>query len=153
MQQRDLIKTKISETFSHEEQRRIRTNIRHRIQIIEKNTKRRHQRKIERDNVCFENNNNNKKRNRRFSRKHQIEKKREKKVKLDRKESIRKAKEECPDQNVINLSSKVLTTPQKSVLAKGPSFIPTPNDINWLNVTKELDSFTNQLRYFANNAF
>ena len=79
MQQRDLIKTKISETFSHEEQRRIRTNIRHRIQIIEKNTKRRHQRKIERDNVCFENNNNNKKRNRRFSRKHQIEKKREKK--------------------------------------------------------------------------
>ena len=74
-------------------------------------------------------------------------------MKLNRKESIRKAKEECPDQNAINLSSKVLTTPQKSVLAKGPSFIPAPNDENWLNVRKELDSFTNQLRYLTNNAF
>ena len=25
--------------------------------------------------------------------------------------------------------------------------------INWLNVRKELDSFINQLRYFANNTF
>ena len=51
---------------------------------------------------------NNKKRNRRFSRKHQIEKKREKRkrVKLNRKERIRKAKEEGPDQNAINPSSK-----------------------------------------------
>ena len=42
---------------------------------------------------------------------------------------------------------------QKSVLAKGPIFIPTPNDVSWLNVRKELDSFINQLRYFANNTF
>ena len=106
-------------------------------------------------NLCIENNNNNKKRNRQFSRKHQIEKKREKRkrVKLNRKERIRKAKEEGPDQNVINLLSKVLTTPQKSVLTKGPSFIPTPNDVNWLNVRKDLNSFINQLRYFANNTF
>ena len=48
---------------------------------------------------------------------------------------------------------KVLTTPQKSVLAKGPSFIPTPNDVGWLKVRKELDSFINQPRYFANNTF
>ena len=93
-QQRKLIKRKISETFSPEEQRRIRTSIRRRIQINEKNTKRRYQRKIERDNLCIENNNNNKKRNRQFSRKHQIEKKREKgkRVKLNQKERIRKAK-------------------------------------------------------------
>ena len=110
---------------------------------------------MKRDNLCIENNNNNKKRNRRFSRKHQIEKKREKRkrVKLNRKERIRKAKEEGPDENVINLSLKVLTTPQKSVLAKGPSFIPTPNDVDWLNIRKDLDSFINQLQYFANNAF
>ena len=74
-------------------------------------------------------------------------------VKLNRKERIRKAKEEGPDQNAINLSSKVLTTPQISVLATGPSSLPTPNDFNWLNIRKELDSFTNQLRYFANNDF
>ena len=59
-QQRKLIKIKISETFSQEEQRRIRANIRRRIQIIEKNTKRRHQRKIERGKLCIENNSNNK---------------------------------------------------------------------------------------------
>ena len=131
------MKIKISETFSQEEQQTIRTNVRRGIQIIEKNTKRRHQRKIERDNLCIENNNNNNKRNRRFSRK-QMEKKREKKrVKLNRKERIRKAKEEGPDQNAINLSSKVLTTPQKSVLGKGQSFISTLNDVNWLNIRNE----------------
>ena len=131
------MKIKISETFSQEEQQTIRTNVRRGIQIIKKNTKRRHQRKIERDNLCIENNNNNNKRNRRFSRK-QMEKKREKKrVKLNRKERIRKAKEEGPDQNAINLSSKVLTTPQKSVLGKGQSFISTLNDVNWLNIRKE----------------
>ena len=64
---------KIFETFSQEEQRRIRTNIRRRIQIIKKNTKRRHQRKMERDSLRIENNNNNNKRNRQFSRKHQVE--------------------------------------------------------------------------------
>ena len=131
------MKIKISETFSQEEQQTIRTNVRRGIQIIEKNTKRRHQRKIERDNLCIENNNNNNKRNRRISRK-QMEKKREKKRdKLNRKERIRKAKEEGPDQNAINLSSKVLTTPQKSVLGKGQSFISTLNDVNWLNIRKE----------------
>ena len=31
--------------------------------------------------------------------------------------------------------------------------IPTLNDVNWLNVRKELDSFISQLRNFANNAF
>ena len=36
---------------------------------------------------------------------------------------------------------------------KGPSLIPTQNDVNWLNIWKELDSFINQLRCFANNAF
>ena len=131
------MKIKISETFSQEEQQTIRTNVRRGIQIIEKNTKRRHQRKIERDNLCIESNNNNNKRNRRFSRK-QMEKKREKKrVKLNRKERIRKAKEEGPDQNAINLSSKVLITPQKSVLGNGQSFISTLNDVNWLNIRKE----------------
>ena len=64
--QRKLIKIKISEKLSHVEQRRIRTNVRRRIQITEKNTKRRHQQKIERDNLFIENNSNNNKRNRQF---------------------------------------------------------------------------------------
>ena len=126
MQQRKLIKMKTSETFSQEEQSRIRINVRCRIQTIEKNTKHNHQENIERDNLFIKSNNNKNKRNRRFPRKHQIEKKTEKRkrVKINWKERIRKAKGEGPDQNLINLSSKVLTTPQKSVLAKDPPFIP-----------------------------
>ena len=72
-------------------------------------------------------------------------------MKLNRKQRIRKAK--AKDQNAINLSSKVLTTPQKSVLVKSPSFIATPNDVNWLSLRKELNSFINQRRYFVKNAF
>ena len=36
---------------------------------------------------------------------------------------------------------------------KGPSFISTPNDVNWLSVRKELAGFISQLRYFANHGF
>ena len=72
-------------------------------------------------------------------------------MKLNRKKRIRKAK--AKDQNAINLPSKVLTTPQKSVLVKSPSFIATPNDVNWLSLRKELNSFINQRRYFVKNAF
>ena len=36
---------------------------------------------------------------------------------------------------------------------KGPSFISTPNDVNWLSVRKVLAGFISQLRYFANHAF
>ena len=78
---------------------------------------------------------------------------RKKRVKLNRKESIRKANEEDHEQNDISLSLKVLTTPQKSVLAKGQSLIPTQSDVNWLNVGKELNSFINQLLNFAKNTF
>ena len=72
-------------------------------------------------------------------------------MKLNRKKRIRKAK--AKDQNAINLPSKVLTTPQKSVLVKSPTFIATPNDVNWLSLRKELNSFINQRRYFVKNAF
>ena len=72
-------------------------------------------------------------------------------MKFNRKKRIRKAK--AKDQNAINLPSKVLTTPQKSVLVKSPSFIATPNDVNWLSLRKELNSFINQRRYFAKNTF
>ena len=43
------------------------------------------------------------------------------------------AKALCPDQNAINLSPQELTDAEKSLLWRGPSFIPNPTDINWLN--------------------
>ena len=40
------------------------------------------------------------------------------------------AKALCPGQNAINLSTQELTDAEKSLLRKGPSFIPNPTDIN-----------------------
>ena len=36
---------------------------------------------------------------------------------------------------------------EKSLLRKGPSFIPTPTDTNWYNLRRNFDSFVNKLRY------
>ena len=39
--------------------------------------------------------------------------------------------------NLVNISS---------LLKKGPSFVPTPKDVNWFNLCQDFDKFTNQLR-------
>ena len=52
-----------------------------------------------------------------------------------------------PKQNAINLSSKVLSPADKSLLKKGPSFVPTSTDINWCILGQDLDSFVNKLHY------
>ena len=53
---------------------------------------------------------------------------------------IEEAKTTCPDQNAINLSNKDLSHVEESLLRKGPSFIPTPTDINWYNLRRDFDS-------------
>ena len=62
---------------------------------------------------------------------------------------IEQAKAFCPDQNAINLSTQELTDAKKSLLREGPSFIPNPTDINWLNLKRDSDNFVNKLRYTA----
>ena len=47
---------------------------------------------------------------------------------------IEETKTTIPEQNSINLSSKVLSPAEKSLLKKDPSFVPTPTDINWCNL-------------------
>ena len=32
---------------------------------------------------------------------------------------------------------------------KGPSFVPTPTDINWCNLRQDFDTFVNKLRFHA----
>ena len=44
----------------------------------------------------------------------------------------------------MNLSTRDLTPSQKSVLAKGPTFVATPTSVNLLDVRKD---FANLLRY------
>ena len=35
---------------------------------------------------------------------------------------------------------------QKSLLAKGPSFVPTPSDMNWYEVCKDITKIVNKVR-------
>ena len=73
--------------------------------------------------------------------------KKKKRNKCSFKGRIKKVKENSPDQNAINLSSRDLSPSQKSVLAKEPTFLPTPTSVNWLDLHKDFDKFVNQLRY------
>ena len=45
------------------------------------------------------------------------------------------------------MSTRDLTPSQKSVLAKGSTFVPTPTSVNWLDLHKDFDKFVNQLRH------
>ena len=47
------------------------------------------------------------------------------------------------------MSNAVLSEDQKTLLKKGPSFIPIPTDINWYDVRKDFNKFINKIRHFA----
>ena len=76
-----------------------------------------------------------------------IKKNNRKRNKTNNKQRIALAKESGPNQKEINLSWLNLTSSQKSLLGKRPSFIPIPRDINWYRLRKDCTTFENQLRY------
>ena len=45
------------------------------------------------------------------------------------------------------MSTRDLTPAQKSVLAKGRTFVPIPTSVNWFNLRKDFDKYVNKLRY------
>ena len=116
------------------------------FQKLSNDIKSRHLRKYERDRIkiiesaC---------RNRRFrKRKRKRLNKERKKNWLEKKRQITaSAKANCPNQNAINLSNKELSSACKSLLAKGPNFVPTPYDINWYTLKQDFDNFMNKLRF------
>ena len=62
---------------------------------------------------------------------------------------IESIKATCPDSSTINLSTQELSVGEKSLLRKGPSFVPNPTDINWQNLKRDFDNFVNKLRHHA----
>ena len=108
--------------------------------------KQRQIRKYNRDNLAIK---TCKKKNKRFSRKQLCAKLKEKRRNRrdKQKQNIVRIKETAPDQNAINLTSTELSESQKLLLRKGPSFVPTPSDINWYEVRRDFDKFVNQFRY------
>lgn len=103
-----------------------------------------HQRKFERNNIIEYSNG---RRNRKFreiwrAQHHSI---RKQVWKRHQQCLIQEAKSKCPEQNVINLSSLEITDASKSLLEKGPSFVPSPVDIKWYKLKQDFDSFSNKL--------
>ena len=88
-----------------------------------------------------------KRKSRRFSKKQLVDKNKLKQVRHNNnyRKRIQLEKASEPDQNAITLSSLNLTSPQKSLLLKGPSFVRTPKDISWYELRKDFTKFVNQL--------
>ena len=144
------LKVQLVNNLSDKDYKTTYATIRNKVRYMEKAIRRRHSRKLSRDKITEHHNIDNKKRkNRRFSKKQLINKKKLKRVrhKNNYRERIQFAKVNGPDQNAINLSTLNLTSPQKPLLSKGPSFVPTPKDVNWYELRKNFTKFVNQLRF------
>jgi hypothetical protein len=57
-----------------------------------------------------------------------------------------RVEEESEQFHPINISNKILTDDEKSLLSKGPSFCPTPKDVNRLKLAEDWENFESRLR-------
>ena len=55
-------------------------------------------------------------------------------------------KNNVPNQATINLKNVELSQHQQTLLIINPSFVPTPKDVNWINLCQDSNKLTNQLR-------
>ena len=76
-------------------------------------------------------------------------KEKRKRYRSNKKQSIKEIKQNAHNQNAINFSNSLVSEVQKSLLKKGPSFVPVPTDINWYEVRKAFTKFTNKIRHLA----
>ena len=123
----------IKASTNHHEIETIKRNIYNIKNSIKRKTVQKQNRKHRRDHISNKDNIGKHKKNRRFNHdlltlKCKIKNKRRKENYCNK---ISEIKANAPDQNTINLSTTTLTEAQKSLLMKGPSFVPTPSDVNW----------------------
>ena len=76
-------------------------------------------------------------------------KEKRKRYRSNKKQSIKEVKQNAHNQNAINFSNSLVSEEQKSLLKKGPSFVPVPTDINWYDIRKDFTKFTNKVRHHA----
>lgn len=55
-------------------------------------------------------------------------------------------KNNVPNQATIKLTNVELSQHQQTLLIINPSFVPTPKDVNWINLCQDSNKLTNQLR-------
>ena len=108
----------------------------------------RHRAKYLRDNIKVY---HHQRHSRRFRRSYRKRHNKERKLlhQENERKMIESMKATCPDQNAINLSTQELSVGEKSLLRKGPSFVPNPIDINWQNLKRDFDNFVNKLHHHA----
>ena len=147
---RKQLKTELYKTVLHNEFKTLCTWIKKKVDGIQRTVRQRHSQKLSGDKINLHSKSIQEKRskNRRFSKDEiSVKKKNKRKInKTNNRQRIALAKEIGPDQNAMNLSCLNLALPQKSLLAKGSSFIPTHADINWYELQKDFTTFVNQLR-------
>ena len=126
--------------------------IKKKVNIFKHKLQKTKQKKFLRDKVP--NNQKTGKKNRRYSQekwKLKIrQNKKERKILI--KKELAEIKKNLPNQIAINLTNIELNQHQQSLLKKGPSFIPTPKDVNWFDLRQDLHKFKNQLRTKFNQA-
>ena len=119
------------------------------VVTLEQKITSRHLRKLTPDNIRPTTSVRN--RNRSFEKDVIVNKRKEKRKRYrsKKKQSIKEILKNVPDRNAINLSKSTLSKQQKSLLKKGPSFVPSPTDINWYEVRKDFTKFNNKIRHPA----
>ena len=118
--------TRIKNKTTKESYKLIKKIVAQKVVILECNIKSWHSHKKEQNHI--QHTTAPQKRNKRFNRNIAVGKRNEKRKqdKTRKKDSIKEIIENAPDQNAINLSNAVLSEDQKTLLKKGPSFVPTP---------------------------
>ena len=112
----------------------------------------RNEKKYQCDNISAIESNLQKRRFRRGKRK-KHNKQRKKRWAEQQQILINETKQNCPDQNAINLCNLEISDSTKSLLRKGPSYVPSPKDINLHKLKQDFDTFVNKLRKHYQSQF
>ena len=128
--ERDSLRNKIKAKVRATEFRNIQNYVLRKIENLSLEIKYRHEKKYKRDNISDIESNRQNRRFRRGKRK-KHNKQRKKRWAEQQQILINETKQNCPDQNAINLCNLEISDSGNLLLSKGPSYVPSPKDINW----------------------
>ena len=143
--ERDSLRNKIKAKVRATEFRNIQNYVLRKIENLSLEIKYRHEKKYKRANISAIESNRQNRRFRRGKRK-KHNKQRKKRWAEQQQILINEAKQNCPDQNAINLCNLEISDSADLLLSKGPSYVPSPKDIDWYKLKQDFDSFVNKLR-------
>ena len=150
--ERDSLRNKIKAKVSATEFRNIQTYVSRKTENLSREIRYRNEKKYKCDNISAIESNLQKRRFRRGKRK-KHNKQRKKRWAEQQQILINETKQNCPDQNAIDLCNLAISDSTNSLLSKGPSYVPSPKDINLHKLKQDFDTFVNKLRKHYQNQF